>query len=347
MKNALISNHLMIKKPTYLKIKEHKENAMIGLDPTLSRNQACHKILAHHFRYFLKYETSMLSNTYDEVDSEVIHDMRVTVRRIESTLQIFKQDFKKSQMSLLKNSLKNMAHRLSIVRDLDVFMANIAHYRDKLGHESTLDTKDDIDFLDLMAYFKRQRKQAMKKIFNFLQSKENAKFKGNIDDFLASDAKKIKWMAIDKHIPCQIRHIAFSVVYRSYEIVRVHDESLKCATIDQLHDFRKDCKNLRYFIENFQDILGEESAEVLKEIKKVQDYLGELNDTKVSIDLMHYYFEHDVYANKKPVPPFIVVRYLAEVKDKQQRLFDGFPVFWHQINTTKLRRQLALAIAEL
>jgi hypothetical protein len=41
------------------------------------------------------------------------------------------------------------------------------------------------------------------------------------------------------------------------------------------------------------------------------------------------------------------VRYLAEVKDKQQRLFDGFPVFWHQINTTKLRRQLALAIAEL
>jgi CHAD domain-containing protein len=346
MKNALISNHLMANNSAYPQIQEHKENAMIGLDPTLSRNQACHKLLTHHFKHFLKYETLALSNADDDVDSEVIHDMRVTIRRIESTLRIFKQDFKASQMSLLKNSLKNMSHRLSLVRDLDVFMENVAHYRDRLGYESTFDAKEDIAFLDLMVYFKRQRKRAMKKIFTLLKGREHVKFKGKVDDFLAPDAKKTKWMTIDKHIPCQIRHIAFSAVYKSYEIIRVRDESLKDATIEQLHDFRKDCKNLRYLIENFQDILGAESTEVLKEIKKVQNYLGELNDTKVALNFLHYYFEYDVHVNKRPVPAFML-SYFAEVENKQQRLLDDFPVFWHQINTPKLRRQIALAIAEL
>jgi hypothetical protein len=42
-----------------------------------------------------------------------------------------------------------------------------------------------------------------------------------------------------------------------------------------------------------------------------------------------------------------MLSYFAEVENKQQRLLDGFPVFWHQINTPKLRRQIALAIAEL
>ena len=163
---------------------------------------------------------------------------------------------------------------------------------------------------------------------------------------MVTSFKNTKMTSFHKNSPYKIRHIAFSSIYKSYEVIRIRDESLKNATIDQLHDFRKDCKNLRYLLENFQEILGKESTDALAEMKKIQDYLGDLNDTEVAQDFLHYYLAHDAELNKRSLP-HPIANYLSEVENKQKLLLEGFPVFWHQVNTPKLRRHLALAIAEL
>lgn len=346
MKNALIFSPLL--EDYHLNTRKNKDKAVsmiIGLDPTLSHNQACQKILTHHFNHFLKYETLLIDNC-NKVDSDVIHDMRVTVRRIESLLCIFQFDFKASLIKLLKNSLKNIMHRLSLVRDLDVFMKNMTSYQNTLMLESVLNDEEKNDFLFIIAYFKNQRKRAMKKIITLLQSKDHAKFKEKIDHYLVDSFKHKKMTSFHKNSPYKIRHIAFSAIYKSYEVIRLRDELLTNATIDQLHDFRKDCKNLRYLLENFQEILGKDSAEALAEMKKIQDYLGDLNDTEVAQDFLHYYLAHDAQLSKRSLP-HPVANYLTEVEKKQKLLLEGFPAFWHQVNTPKLRRHLALAIAEL
>ena len=74
--------------------------------------------------------------------------------------------------------------------------------------------------------------------------------------------------------------------------------------------------------------------------------MGDLNDTEVALDFLHYYLAHDENLCKQSVP-HPIANYLSEVENKQKLLLDGFPVFWHQVNTPKLRRHLALAIAEL
>ncbi len=346
MKNALVFSHLL--EDYHLNTRKNKDKAVsmiIGLDPTLSHNQACQKMLTHHFTHFLKYEALVMDNGYD-VDSDVIHDMRVTVRRIESILRIFQFDFKLSLIKLLKNSLKNIMHRLSLVRDLDVFMKNLKSYQSKLSRESAIDEDENSAFLPLIAYFKSQRKRAMKKIITLLQGKDHVKFKEKIDHYLVASFKNTKMTSFHKNSPYKIRHIAFSSIYKCYEVIRIRDELLKNASIEQLHDFRKDCKNLRYLLENFQEILGKESIEALAEMKKIQDYLGDLNDTEVALDFLHYYLAHDENLCKQSVP-HPIANYLSEVENKQKLLLDGFPVFWHQVNTPKLRRHLALAIAEL
>ena len=345
MKNALISSHLLTESHSSHSITKCKEISIIGLEPTLSHNQACHKILTYHFNNFLKYE-SMLLDGESYTDSYVVHDMRVTIRRIESSLCIFQQDFKAEFVILLKNSLKNIIHRLSRIRDLDVFMKNLACYQAKLINHSLLDDEENIAFMYLMESFKHQRDRALKRVIILLQSKEHVKFKRKIDKFLILLVKNKKYSTFHKDAPYKIRHIAFSSIYKSYEKIRIRDESLKNATIDQLHDFRKDCKHLRYLIENFQDILGSQSSQVLDEIKKVQDYLGELNDAKVARELLLYYCSHDACFEKN-VMPLHIEAYLLELENKQKFLLGNFPTFWHQINTLKLRRQIALAIAEL
>lgn len=346
MKNALISPHLIADYSSIPLMKQYGKNTMIGLDPTFSHNQAFQKILTHHFNHFLKYESLLLASDGYDVSSDVIHDMRVTLRRIESTLRIFQQDFKVSQMTLLKNSLKDMIHRLSMARDLDVFIDNMVNYQHKLANEMPLSEDEKKAMLTITADFNRQRKKAVKKIITLLKSKEHIKFKHKIHLFLAKNTQKTTLITMNKRSPYKISHIAFSAVYKSYERVRVRHASLDNATIEQLHNFRKECKNLRYLIENFEDILGKESANVLTEIKKVQDYLGELNDTQVAQDFLRYYFSRDITLSEKTVPVTIST-YLSHIKEKQNWLLDGFPVFWHQINTLKLRRQLALAIAAL
>src|SRR6266699_5947756 len=56
--------------------------------------------------------------------------------------------------------------------------------------------------------------------------------------------------------------------------------------IRELHDLRIAAKRLRYTLEIFEEVLPEASKSVVKELTQIQDELGALHDSDVSITLL-------------------------------------------------------------
>jgi CHAD domain-containing protein len=98
--------------------------------------------------------------------------------------------------------------------------------------------------------------------------------------------------------------------------------------------------------------MGPEVEAVIKEIKAMQDHLGDLNDAEVAIGLLSE-FLGDWDAAQANVPLSQrrsaegVVTYLAARHAEKHRLLTTFPEAWARLNREEVRRWMALAVAAL
>ena len=77
--------------------------------------------------------------------------------------------------------------------------------------------------------------------------------------------------------------VASDRIWRAYRRVTRHGRAIGPETPGEgLHDLRIDCKKLRYLLEFFDSLyVAEEIAPPIKELKRLQDNLGEFNDLEV------------------------------------------------------------------
>jgi CHAD domain-containing protein len=73
------------------------------------------------------------------------------------------------------------------------------------------------------------------------------------------------------------------LIYTRLASVRAFNAILPDASIEQLHGLRIEFKKLRYTIEFFREVLGEEARAVIDDLKALQDHLGDLNDAQGAI----------------------------------------------------------------
>ncbi len=89
----------------------------------------------------------------------------------------------------------------------------------------------------------------------------------------------------DPVIPYQVRHVAPSMILTRFEGVRAYETLFEAdgeVVIESLHQLRIECKYLRYNLEFVADLLGSDADKLTKELRKLQDRLGTLNDAAVS-----------------------------------------------------------------
>ena len=133
--------------------------------------------------------------------------------------------------------------------------------------------------------------------------------------------------------------------------VRAFDAILHQATLEQFHALRIEFK-LRYTLEYFREVLGEDVKAVINEIKKLQDHLGDLNDANVASGILRDFLaQWDVLQAQKPVAerhnPEPVLAYLSYQYTERQRLMLTFQDAWAHFNRPRLRAKLAKAVAVL
>ncbi|GAB4570018.1 MAG: hypothetical protein Kow0077_03480 [Anaerolineae bacterium] len=317
-----------------------------GVLPDDLMAEAGRKVLYFHFERMLLHEPGSRLGE----DIEAVHDMRVATRRMRSAFRIFTPFYDPKVTRPLIKGLRRIARALGEVRDLDVFLEKLGHYQDQLSEA------DRATLAPLVENCLARREHARNTLIAQLDSRAFRNFVDKFDQFVSTPGMGAlpPLPAQDGQSPpaYQVRHVVPRLIYTTYEAVRAYETVLDHARIETLHALRIDFKRLRYTLEFFQEVLGPEAQTVIKEVKGMQDHLGDLNDAQVAGAFLQQFiadYERQqaslLISERHSIQQ--VVQYMAYQFAEKHRLMTTFPEAWQQFTREEIRRALALAVAAL
>lgn len=200
-------------------------------------------------------------------DADAIHDMRVASRRLRSLFRLLGPYYPRKELPGLAAPLRELAHGLGAVRDLDVLLENARTYAGTLAPErqQALET--------LLADWYAQRVAAHRRALQFLDSRAYRQWVARMRGFVAQAEAKDAPRVLDE-LP--------ALVWEHYSAVRRFEARVKGAPLDVLHALRIEGKRLRYALEFFSDVLDAGVPVLLERLVALQDHLGELHDADVA-----------------------------------------------------------------
>ncbi len=314
-----------------------------GVQPDDPLAEAGRKILLFHFAEMLRHEEGTLLG--EEI--EALHDMRVATRRMRAAMDVFGYTYKPKTVQAHLKGLRAIGRLLGRVRDLDVFIEKVNAYVERLDADSRAGMEP------LLAAWHAQRDLYRDQMAEHLHSQAYAEFKQNYNLFLQTPGMGVPKPEIEP-LPTAmlVRHVAPTLIYTRLAAVRAFETILPTASVPQLHLLRIEFKKLRYTMEYFQEVLGKESRQVINEIKKIQDHLGELQDAEVACQMVRQFLdEWDQNQTALPLAqrqsPEVIVNYLANRHAERHTLITTFPQTWASFNSPEFQRNLALSISVL
>jgi CHAD domain-containing protein len=248
-----------------------------------------------HFHKVLKHECGVLLDQ----DPEELHQIRVGMRRLRSTLTGFA-----SALTMPKYADQKRVGKLGTIlgelRDLDVLKeVLVTHY------EPILPEKERESLEKVLQVLERQRERAFKKVEKLLKSQAFLKFKQDFVSWLDNPTySPIGQLDIATVLPDLLLPQASRFLLHEGWLIGVNlaeDQELRefsSQEIDDLlekeglllHDLRKEAKRSRYNMELFTQFYSDKYQEYLEDIKNIQNILGEMQDCCVLFDFLSQIF---------------------------------------------------------
>ena len=206
----------------------------------------------------------------------VIHQTRVAVRRLRSTIRVFSELFDPSEAAHLEEELVWWAGLLGTVRDMDILAQRQVALLDELPAELILGPVAST----IQAEIAVQRKQAMDAMLEALDSERYRKFIGLIHHWRADPAFTAAANASPKSIDSAIKKAKKKVDERlSMAVAARRAEE---ASDEMFHRARKASKRHRYAVEAALPLWGSKADKIISQRKDLQDLLGNHQDSIVS-----------------------------------------------------------------
>ncbi len=311
-----------------------------GVEPDDTLSEAGRKVMGYHFAQMVLHE----AGTRLGEDIEELHDMRVATRRMRAAFEVFRDAFEPKAVKPHLKGLRATGRALGRVRDLDVFIEKAQHYLDTLPQEQRSGLEP------LLVLWENERQNDREKMLEHLNSEDYANFKRKFLKFVSTPGEGTR--LVFEISPPLVQHIVPALIYTRLAAVRAYGPILESATIAQLHSLRIEFKKLRYTLEFFREVLGEEAGELIEEIKNLQDHLGDLNDADVACSILRQFLDEwesrQVYTpiseRENPEP---VVAYLANKHAERYFLTTTFQDVWQGFDQPGMRTKLASAVAVL
>jgi CHAD domain-containing protein len=272
-------------------------------------------------------------------DIEYVHDMRVATRRARSAARLFGAYYEERAVEELLAAMRKTAETLGAVRDLDVQLDKLARF----AKTAPAEVAPDLEVI--AAAWREERQAATAALFEWLDSKAYRRFIRDWARFCHTaglGAHSLQRKSRPSPVPAQVRHVMPSRIMERYEQVRCYEalfeggEPIPEAT---LHALRIDCKRLRYVLEPVLHLLNRDGPALVRQLKGLQDHLGDLNDAAVT--------RARLQELQKRVDHPAVEHYLAVQEEIIAELGRTFPEVWAPFITTSNRRLMARAIARL
>lgn len=246
----------------------------LPLEPWERADEAVARLLAHLRDIVVENEDGVRA----DLDPEFLHDFRVAVRRTRSALKTLGDVLPSAPVAELAEDLRWLQGVTGEPRDLDVQLLElpdrIAEVPDDLS--GALGPLRD----RLVARRRKARRQLLRALAGDRYVVLHHRWARLVDPATWTERTASGGRSIDEVAAERIRAQHRRVVKRGR---RIDDASPD----DDLHDLRKRGKELRYLLEMFAGL--HEPAAVtaaVKELKKLQDNLGEFNDSTVQAEAL-------------------------------------------------------------
>jgi CHAD domain-containing protein len=304
--------------------------------------QAVVKVLAFHYRRMLSHEPG----TRLGKDVEALHDMRVATRRMRAALRVFRASLDPEAHASLRKGMRRTGWTLGPVRDLDVFRQKTRIYRESLPDEQ----QGGLD--EFLQVLEARREAARERMIAYLNGRQYARFKTDMDRFFAGDGSPGGPASGDRVLdvaPTAIRERLADVLAFNQEV------SLPDPPPERLHALRIACKRLRYTLEFFEEVLGPQTRALIVEIVALQDHLGIVQDAVVAGHILRDYLVAGTWGTEPlvPLPPSQVPMapgveaYLAANTAEFRTMVATLTPAWQRIASPAFRRRVASALAAL
>ena len=286
----------------------------IQLDPAIRADEATKIIL----RYLLQIMKINEANLEKDLDTEFLHDFRVSIRRTRSALVQMKSVFPQMATSRFKKDFTFVGQLTNQLRDLDVFLLKADAFKAMLPPV----LRDDID--PLFEYLRKSRSKALQEVIRGLKSKKYTQIIKDWEAFL-DDPVQDPPLAGNADLP--IISFARKRVYKQYRrIVEYGSRILENTEDEKLHALRIACKKLRYLMEFFSSLFPSRKINILiVQLKTLQDNLGEFNDLCVQEKYLLNIAEKPPATGQKQRKLLVAIGSLIGTLDREKQIIkDAF-----------------------
>jgi CHAD domain-containing protein len=244
---------------------EYSNKVDVELSPTMPARMALAAVLLR----LLDTLEANVAGTIRDIDTEFLHDLRVSVRRTRTALKLGADLLPGGMADQYRPEFKWLGDLTTPTRDLDVHL---------LGFDAgaaELTSADPADLAPFHDYLAQRRVTEQRRLARALRS---ARF----TTLTASWRAALTGLAPPRRGP-DAAHAAAKIIGRAHRRILILGGAISAdSPPEKLHDLRKRCKELRYALEFFaslHDLPAHRRA--VRELKGLQDCLGTYQDCQV------------------------------------------------------------------
>lgn len=213
-----------------------------------------------------------LLGTLASQDQEFVHQFRVSLRRLNSLIKVFKPALPRRYHAQWTKRVKELSQITGDVRDLDVMRSGIV-----VPMLESADTRVSMHAKTALAALDKAKKEAVEQLAQL-------QYGGPILSF-ARDSQALDTEDFPKNLP-RFAEKQLADLHRN--AVKRLTKTLKAPTPERAHRFRIALKHLRYACEFFAPLFdNDEMLEYAKAVAGLQDAFGFINDFHVALSRLH------------------------------------------------------------
>jgi len=297
-----------------------------GIKASQPTEEVIRKMLAQMFIEASRHEQGII----DDIDTEFLHDYRVSLRRTRSLLNLMKKCFSEQWQQQIKIKLSKLAQETNHLRDLDVFLLDRNRYTQMLPEQFAS------GLTQLFNHIQRQRDKAFKRVVTTLQSEAYTKSYNELQTLLQTPPT---YETAQARKP--VGKIVLKRIRGRYHKICMHGRGINSDTPDELvHELRIECKKLRYMFDFFKEILDRQSSEKLtSQLKKLQNILGNFNDYSVQQSFLQDRLQEEKSESITAAINGLIAILYQRQRDERSKVESAFAAF-SSTKTASLFQQL-------
>lgn len=242
----------------------------VALEPDTRADVALRRVLAGLLATF----EANLEGTIDDLDSEHLHDLRVSVRRMRVAIGRVKGVLPARIVERWSRELKWLGQVTGPTRDLDVYLLELPRYRALLSPAMAA------DLAPLRAWLVAEQRRAQSALARELRGERVRRIRAGLAALVAEVPAR---RPSSPNATRPIGEVAGEVVWKEHRRVRRQARAVRPdSAAELLHELRKSCKKLRYAMEFFRSLYPTDAMErSIGALKALQQTLGACNDYEI------------------------------------------------------------------